>query len=287
MACRLGFKVGIGIGRLPCELSFCSVPPRRFTAELLLRRCLPKSYPLWYPLPEKKLVFEAVMGVLGVLLAARFGGGVRVRLSTSSEGAANEEMRLLTGVSRGSKFNGGSLMGCRSFLLECCIVGVLSGSALAPTVSPRLCLMEPVLELKCEASFPTCSSFRPPYTLVLAEEGFDADGVLGFAEVENENVWRSGSFGDSKALGMAGTGGTSSVSPPAELCTFRGFAVGSRELWRVGLVRSGIEEPPTFKELMLEVEDKEMPEAYDLRFCSGVARAEDGVSLFLMDIDGD
>ena len=63
--------------------------------------------------------------------------------------------------------------------------------------------------------------------------------------------------------------------------------MGSLELCRVGLVRSGIEEPPTFKELMLDVEDKEMPEAYDLRFCSGVARAEDGVSLFLIDIAGD
>ena len=67
----------------------------------------------------------------------------------------------------------------------------------------------------------------------------------------------------------------------------RGFAVGSLELCRVILVRRGIEEPPTFKELMLEVEDKEMPEAYDLRFCSGVARAEEGVSLFLIDIPGD
>lgn len=86
---------------------------------------------------------------------------------------------------------------------------------------------------------------------------------------------------------MAGTGGTSSVSPPAELWTLRGFAVGSLELCRVRLVRRGIEEPPTFRELMLEVEDKEMPEAYDLRFCSGVARAEEGVSLFLIDIPGD
>lgn len=41
------------------------------------------------------------------------------------------------------------------------------------------------------------------------------------------------SLGDSYALGMAGTGGTSSSSSlPAELCTFRafGFGVGSREV---------------------------------------------------------
>ena len=88
-------------------------------------------------------------------------------------------------------------------------------------------------------------------------------------------------------MGIAGTGGTSSPSPPAELWTFRGFAVGNLELCKVGLVRNGIEEPPNFKELMLEVEDKEMPEAYDLRFSAGDARAEDGVSLFLIDMPGD
>jgi hypothetical protein len=109
------------------------------------------------------------MGVLGVLLAARFGGGVMSRLSTSPEGAGNEEMRLLTGVSRGSRFNGGNLIGCRSFLLECCIVGVLSASAFAPTVRPRLCLMDPVLEFRFEASILVRSWLRPPYAFVLAE----------------------------------------------------------------------------------------------------------------------
>lgn len=112
--------------------------------------------------------------------------------------------------------------------------------------------------------------------------------MLGFTPaVEKEKVCRSGSFGDSYALGIAGTGGTSSGASPAELWTFRGFAVGNLELCKFMLVRSGIEEPPTFKELMLDVDDKEMPEAYDLRFCSGVARAEEGVSLFLIEIPGD
>lgn len=47
VACLLGFKVGIGIAeRPPCEVSLVSVPPRKFIAELLLRICLPKSYPL-------------------------------------------------------------------------------------------------------------------------------------------------------------------------------------------------------------------------------------------------
>jgi hypothetical protein len=38
-------------------------------------------------------------------------------------------------------------------------------------------------------------------------------------------------------------------------------------------------EPPIFKEFRLELEESEMPEAYDLRFCSGVARADEGVTL--------
>jgi len=51
------------------------------------------------------------MGVLGVLLTDRLGGGVTLRMSISAEGAGNEEIRLLEGVPRGSRFNGGSLIG--------------------------------------------------------------------------------------------------------------------------------------------------------------------------------
>lgn len=103
------------------------------------------------------------MGVLGVLLAARFGGGVMLPLSSLLDGAEKEEMRLLTGVSRGSRFNGGSLMGCKSFLLECCMAGVRSASALAPTVRPRLCLIDPALEFSCDVSLLVRSLPRPPY----------------------------------------------------------------------------------------------------------------------------
>lgn len=95
----------------------------------------------------------------------------------------------------------------------------------------------------------------------------------------NAKLLRSGSLGDSKAFGIAGTGGTSSCSPPAELCTFRGFGAGKRELVGAGLVRKGIDEGPTFSEFKLELDESDIPEAYDLRFCSGVARADDGVML--------
>ena len=199
VACRPGCRVGTGIADRPtCELSFASACPRRLNAELLLRTCLPKSYTL-NPLPEKKLVLEAVIGVLGVLFVALFGGGVRLPWLGPADGAEKEEMRLLTGVSRGSRFRGGSLIGCKSFLLECCIVGVRSKSALAPTVSPRLCLIDPVLELSCVESLFTRSVPRAAYVCWFVGAGwfefvgagwFDMDdGVLGFTPaVENENV---------------------------------------------------------------------------------------------------
>jgi len=116
---------------------------RRLKAELLLRKCL--WYSSWWLFLAKKFALEAVMGVLGVLLAARLGGGVTLRSSTSPEGAGKDDIRLLNGVPSGSRFSGGSLIGCRFFLLDCCTVGVLSPSVPAPTVSPRRCLMDPVL----------------------------------------------------------------------------------------------------------------------------------------------
>jgi hypothetical protein len=86
--------------------------------------------------------------------------------------------------------------------------------------------------------------------------------MLNFEVGVKVKLLRSGSFGDSYAFGIAGTGGTSSSSsPPAELCTFRGFGVGRRELDKTWLLRVGIPEPPTLRELMLELEDSEMPEA--------------------------
>lgn len=37
----------------------------------------------------------------------------------------------------------------------------------------------------------------------------------------------------------------------------------------------------TLSEFRLELDDNETPEVYDLRFCSGVARADDGVMLLM------
>lgn len=88
---------------------------------------------------------------------------------------------------------------------------------------------------------------------------------------------------------MAGTGGTSSSSSaPAELWTFLGFGVGNRDPANAGFRGCSVVFP-TLKELRLEFEEMEIAEAYDLRFgfWSGVALADDGVTLFLKIIAGD
>lgn len=198
--CRLGLRVGIGIADAPW--SEASVG-RKLNAELLLRRCLLTSYCSWLLLLEKKLAFDAVIGVLGVLFVARLGGGVVFRSSTSAEGAGNEEILLLNGVSSGSKFRGGSLMGCKFFLLAE-MAGVLSASDPEPTVNPLRCLIEPLLLLRVSVflgSMPRASIFwiSAALTSSAAEGPCEAIGVpLGFnEEVEKEKLLCSGSFGDS------------------------------------------------------------------------------------------
>ena len=52
-------------------------------------------------------------------------------------------------------------------------------------------------------------------------------------------------------------------------------------------MRIGMAEPPIFREFRLEFDESEIPEAYDLRFGSGVARADDGVALFPKSTAGD
>jgi len=80
---------------------------------------------------------------------------------------------------------------------------------------------------------------------------------------------------------MAGTGGTSSSSIPAELCTFRGLGVGKRDDDKIWLFR---ELAPPFgvlrwTELALEVDDMDIPKESDLEGNSGEVRAEEGVRL--------
>jgi hypothetical protein len=97
------------------------------------------------------------------------------------------------------------------------------------------------------------------------------------------------SLGDSNALGIAGTGGTSSSSPDGRepwLVAFLG--AGSRET-TTGCGRRGCKEPvDVLTVLKLTVEPTERPELYDFLLISGVVLDEDGVAdAFLGIIDGD
>jgi hypothetical protein len=154
VACRPGWSVGIGIVDGWSELSAC----RRLYAELLLLRCLPESKCSELLLLEKKLAFDAVIGVLGVLLP-RFGGGVvTLRPSPSADGIGNDDILLLNGVPRGNRFRGGSRSGWRFFLLLTGITGVFSTSP-DPTVSPLLCLMLRLPLDESELGVPGVSAF--------------------------------------------------------------------------------------------------------------------------------
>jgi hypothetical protein len=168
----------------------------RLKAELLLRRCLPPSYLSAFR--EKKLTLEAVIGVLGVLLAARLGGGVVLRSPTSAEGAGKEEILLLNGVPRGSRLRGGSRIGCRFFLLLC-TDGLFSASDPAPTVSPLLCLIV-AFPFFAESVSLVCvlSEEREAISSDVVRSGDGLRAALDLnADAEKEKVLLSGSFGDS------------------------------------------------------------------------------------------
>jgi hypothetical protein len=148
---------------------------------------------------EKKLVFDAVIGVLGVLLP-RFGGGVRLRPSISAEGTGKDDILLLKGVPSGSRFNGGSLMGWRFFLLLCGVVGLWSTSdPTDPTVSPLLCLIVPLLFWAESGWAGSSVNASMLWVSVTSESSCGVGGgIMGLNEdAVNEKLPVSGSFGDS------------------------------------------------------------------------------------------
>jgi hypothetical protein len=82
--------------------------------ELLLRSWLDRAPS---SLLAKNEAFEAVIGVVGVLLLPNFGGGVMI-LSPDSVAGARALTRATVGVLKGGKFSGGSLRGAKSFFLK-------------------------------------------------------------------------------------------------------------------------------------------------------------------------
>jgi len=90
--------------------------------------------------------------------------------------------------------------------VDCCAVGVLSGSDPAPTVRPRRCLIEPVLCFENSLlndsllGSSTCRASLLGMVLEAGAGGAEGGGGGTFDlndDVENAKLLRSGSFGDS------------------------------------------------------------------------------------------
>jgi hypothetical protein len=60
---------------------------------------------------EKKLAFDAVIGVLGVFLPTRLGGGVISPSSASEEGSLRAATFVIVGVLSGRRLSGGKRRG--------------------------------------------------------------------------------------------------------------------------------------------------------------------------------
>jgi hypothetical protein len=96
------------------------------------------------------------------------------------------------------------------------------------------------------------------------------------------------SFGDSYAFGIAGTGGTSPLSSwLAELCRFRAFGAGNRELQSCELRWGTDATEVRTVVLRLPLDVTERPELYDFLFRSGVVREEEGVEIFRGSMEGE
>lgn len=109
----------------------------------------------------------------------------------------------------------------------------------------------------------------------LAEIGVSTGGRPD--DLAEKNGCSASLRGDSYALGIAGTGGTSSLSV-ALAASDGGFGVGSLE--DDGPAGSGGTTVELCAEPKLVLDDRDCPELYDLRLGSGVVREEEGVTLF-------
>lgn len=181
---------------------------------------------------------------------------------------------------RGNKFKGGSRKGCR-FFLTCVALFCWSTSEFEPRGT------------WCRG-FGSRSDFigsraEPLPDKLLVEVLFIllvSNGRLDFRLLKSAGS-AGESFGDSYALGIAGTGGTSSSSLlPAELCTLRPFGAGNLDEAGGGI--RGCREPEEVRAaLKLALDPVERREPKDLRLISGVILINDGVGVFLGNIEGD
>jgi hypothetical protein len=129
---------------------------------------------------EKKLLFEAVIGVDGVLRICRCTG---LTILSSGVGSCNAAIFSVVGMLKGPTEMGGSWRGCR-FFLPCEAPGFNKYKDLR-LLALRLVLFVVLILSKTRLGFLLSSPCASPVSL-----------------------------GDSYALGIAGTGGTSSSSSP-------------------------------------------------------------------------
>lgn len=164
--------------------------------------------------------------MLGVLFAFRPGEGVDFPLPAPF--SCRAATFAAVGVLKGSRFRGGSLNGCRFFLL----LGTAAAFGWGAMGNFRLAVDSGA----ASCADATGMSFVEELLILLASYA-----KLGF-RLEN-GVSAGDSLGDSYAFGIAGTGGTSSRSCSAELCTFLVLGVGNLD--EVGMFRDirGCKEP--------------------------------------------
>ncbi len=188
--------------------------------ELLLLRCWTSVLSSGL-VREKKVPFDAVMGVVGVFAICLAGGGERFLSDRPCSWRA--AILAAVGVLSGPRVMGGSLNGCNVFF-DCGATGFVPMSTLEGLADLRW------LGLRCILT--GGGSFSTPVTLpvellwMLLASNARVDLLLS-----KNPASASVSLGDSYALGIAGTGGTSPVSSRlAELWRVKAFGAGSREL---------------------------------------------------------
>ena len=254
----------------------CAPSDLRLKCELLVRRWDGIVLSSCEVRRVKKFALEAVMGVLGVFCAPRLGGGVVGLRSSFVLECARAAILSAVGSLAGSRFNGGSRIGCKVRLPFCAPEALSSPSS--------RCIAEALVRCRSTTAFGVSLS----EDVDEAAEGFSIVETLVLLLASNCRLDLRGMklkgtscsfFGDSYALGIAGTGGTPS-SDAVETTSFLLFNVGNRDaakFWSDLVL-------PAFgarMELRLALEDTEIVELMDFRLGSGVVRLDDGVSIFL------
>jgi hypothetical protein len=168
---------------------------------------------------KKNEAFEAVIGVLGVVGTSRRGGGVQACISFLPDVSFKASIFAAIGVLSGRRLNGGNFRGWRPFLARFAGCLPLASGVFEP-------LVWEVVGMGSSLTF----AAAPLESESLRESTLNrsiSEGKLDLRTVAG--VERSISvLGDSNALGIAGTGGTSSSAALFMLSTL-GLGVGNRD----------------------------------------------------------